>query len=68
MLRVYTIAVANTMQTYTYYNIVIILKLVTSVKGCSLVDRASVAIRRESVRAPPADFFLARNSLDLANF
>ena len=35
-------AVANTMQTYTCYNIVILLKLVKFIKGCNLVDRANV--------------------------
>ena len=42
MLRVNTKAVANTMQTYTCYNIVILLKLWNCIKGCSLVDRANV--------------------------
>ena len=42
MLRVYTIAVANKMQAYTCYKTVILLKLVTSIKGCSLVYRANV--------------------------
>ena len=64
MLRVYTIAVANTMQIYTCYNIVILLELGICSNVCSLVDRAKcLETRKSGVRDPPGNRIKMRNKV-----